>query len=124
MHKILYQGNVGHINPPSIQALIHGLNRHYYSIVINWRKTDHEQKMLLNLHKPKYISLFVFVFICVVQRFAGQNHEDRRRIYTRALAPNEVALQAMSNSNIIPCLPPPVVVSSQSAPQRHEFNAL
>jgi len=46
--------NVGHINLPSIQALIHGLNRHYYSIVINWRKTDHEQKMLLNLHKPKW----------------------------------------------------------------------
>mgnify|MGYP002022879626 CR=1 FL=1 len=25
--------NVGHLKKPSIQALIHGLNRHYYSMV-------------------------------------------------------------------------------------------
>eukprot|EP00040_Diaphanoeca_grandis_P001654 m.19093 g.19093 ORF g.19093 m.19093 type:complete len:306 (-) comp12331_c0_seq1:710-1627(-) len=43
--------NVGHLNKPSIQALIHGLNRHYYSIAINYRKSELEQKMLLNLHK-------------------------------------------------------------------------
>ena len=29
--------NVGHLNKPSIQALIHGLDRHYYSIAINYR---------------------------------------------------------------------------------------
>eukprot|EP00983_Pelagomonas_calceolata_P134997 1162114-Pelagomonas_calceolata.AAC.6 len=28
--------NLGHLNKPSIQALIHGLNRHYYSIAINF----------------------------------------------------------------------------------------
>lgn len=33
--------------PP--QALIHGLNRHYYSIAINYRKTLLEENMLLNL---------------------------------------------------------------------------
>jgi len=43
--------NIGHLNKPSIQALIHGLNRHYYSIAINYRKNELEQKMLLNLHK-------------------------------------------------------------------------
>eukprot|EP00163_Fabomonas_tropica_P013049 TRINITY_DN2448_c0_g1_i1.p1 TRINITY_DN2448_c0_g1~~TRINITY_DN2448_c0_g1_i1.p1 ORF type:complete len:312 (+),score=96.93 TRINITY_DN2448_c0_g1_i1:273-1208(+) len=43
--------NIGHLNKPSIQALIHGLNRHYYSININYRKNDLDQKMLLNLHK-------------------------------------------------------------------------
>jgi len=47
--------NLGHLNKPSIQALIHGLNRHYYSIVINYRKNELEQKMLLNLHKKKWI---------------------------------------------------------------------
>ncbi|GAA6042919.1 hypothetical protein JCM8097_002774 [Rhodosporidiobolus ruineniae] len=46
--------NVGHLNPPSIQALIHGLNRHYYSIAIAYRKTDLEQSMLLNLHKKNW----------------------------------------------------------------------
>ncbi|KMP04669.1 26S proteasome non-ATPase regulatory subunit 14 [Coccidioides immitis RMSCC 2394] len=36
--------NLGHLNKPSIQALIHGLNRHYYSIAINYRKTGLEGK--------------------------------------------------------------------------------
>ncbi|KAJ0420000.1 JAB1/Mov34/MPN/PAD-1 ubiquitin protease-domain-containing protein [Aspergillus carlsbadensis] len=43
--------NLGHLNKPSIQALIHGLNRHYYSIAINYRKTGLEENMLMNLHK-------------------------------------------------------------------------
>lgn len=37
-----------------MQALIHGLNRHYYSIAINYRKNELEEKMLLNLHKKKW----------------------------------------------------------------------
>ncbi|EMC99917.1 hypothetical protein BAUCODRAFT_354931 [Baudoinia panamericana UAMH 10762] len=43
--------NLGHLNKPSIQALIHGLNRHYYSIGIGYRKTALEENMLMNLHK-------------------------------------------------------------------------
>eukprot|EP00640_Fibrocapsa_japonica_P003365 CAMPEP_0113944652 /NCGR_PEP_ID=MMETSP1339-20121228/35173_1 /TAXON_ID=94617 /ORGANISM="Fibrocapsa japonica" /LENGTH=321 /DNA_ID=CAMNT_0000949929 /DNA_START=85 /DNA_END=1050 /DNA_ORIENTATION=+ /assembly_acc=CAM_ASM_000762 len=43
--------NVGHLNKPSIQALIHGLNRHYYSIVIDYRKNELEEQMLMNLNK-------------------------------------------------------------------------
>jgi len=46
--------NIGHINKPSIQALIHGLNRHYYSISVNYRKTELEQAMLMNLHKRNW----------------------------------------------------------------------
>jgi len=46
--------NLGHLHKPSIQALIHGLNRHYYSIGINYRKNDLEEKMLLNLHKKMW----------------------------------------------------------------------
>merc|ERR1712022_34806 len=46
--------NVGHINKPSIQAMIHGLNRHYYSINISYRKNELEQKMLLNLYHEKW----------------------------------------------------------------------
>ncbi|CAF4150705.1 unnamed protein product [Rotaria sordida] len=48
--------NLGHLIKPSIQALIHGLNRHYYSIIINYRKNELEQKMLLNLHKKSWIN--------------------------------------------------------------------
>merc|ERR1712141_457294 len=46
---------LGHLQKPSIQALIHGLNRHYYSIAINYRKNELEQKMLLNLHKKSWM---------------------------------------------------------------------
>lgn len=46
--------NVGHLNKPSIQALIHGLNRHYYSLNIDYHKTLFETNMLLNLHKKSW----------------------------------------------------------------------
>ncbi|KZV64827.1 Mov34-domain-containing protein [Peniophora sp. CONT] len=46
--------NIGHIQKPSIQALIHGLNRHYYSLAVNYRKTELEQAMLMNLHKRNW----------------------------------------------------------------------
>lgn len=46
--------NLGHLHKPSIAALVHGLNRHYYSMAINYRKNDLEQKMLLNLHKQSW----------------------------------------------------------------------
>jgi 26S proteasome regulatory subunit N11 len=46
--------NLGHLHKPSLQALIHGLNRHYYSLAINYRKNELEQKMLMNLHKKKW----------------------------------------------------------------------
>merc|ERR1711970_953128 len=47
--------NLGHLNKPSIQALIHGLNRHYYSIAINYRKNELEQRMLMNLNKKSWV---------------------------------------------------------------------
>jgi 26S proteasome regulatory subunit N11 len=48
--------NIGHLHKPSIQALIHGLNRHYYSIVIDYRKNELEEQMLMNLHKRNWTS--------------------------------------------------------------------
>lgn len=46
--------NIGHLHKPSIQALIHGLNRHYYSIAIDYRKNDLEQRMLGNLYRASW----------------------------------------------------------------------
>lgn len=46
--------NVGHLKKPSIQALIHGLNRHYYSMVIDYRKNELEEHMLSNLYKSTW----------------------------------------------------------------------
>eukprot|EP00948_MAST-09A_sp_MAST-9A-sp1_P003777 g3777.t1 len=43
-----------YLNKPSIQALIHGLNRAYYSIGITWRKNALEERMLKNLYKKKW----------------------------------------------------------------------
>merc|ERR1719230_558672 len=46
--------NTGHLNKPSITALIHGLNRHYYSMVLDYRKNELEEQMLMNLHKKAW----------------------------------------------------------------------
>lgn len=46
--------NIGHIQKPSRVAEAHGLNRFYYSIAINYRKNEFEQKMLFNLHKSSW----------------------------------------------------------------------
>lgn len=42
--------NVGNIQKPTLVSLVRGLNRHYYNLVINYRKNDLEQKMLMNLY--------------------------------------------------------------------------
>ncbi|KLO15864.1 Mov34-domain-containing protein [Schizopora paradoxa] len=46
--------NIGHIQKPNIQALLHGLNRAYYSITVNYRMSELEQSMLMNLHKRNW----------------------------------------------------------------------
>jgi 26S proteasome regulatory subunit N11 len=46
--------NIGQLNPPSPQALYHGLNKHYYSLVIDYNKNENDQNMLLNLYKKKW----------------------------------------------------------------------
>jgi 26S proteasome regulatory subunit N11 len=46
--------NVGFLKKPTIQARIHGLDRMYYSLVVDWRKNDVEEQMLMNLHKKNW----------------------------------------------------------------------
>lgn len=46
--------NVGLLHKPTIQSLIHGLNRSYYSLNIEYKKTPKETDMLLNLHKSEW----------------------------------------------------------------------
>lgn len=43
--------NVGMLSKPSVQALYNGLNKHYYSMVIDYTKNENDQNMLLNLYK-------------------------------------------------------------------------
>ncbi|KAF2093778.1 Mov34-domain-containing protein [Rhizodiscina lignyota] len=66
--------NLGHLNKPSIQALIHGLNRHYYSIGINYRKTGLEENMLMNLHKQ------VWTEALQMEDFHGEAERNKDRL--------------------------------------------
>lgn len=66
--------NVGHLNKPSIQALIHGLNRHYYSIAIAYRKNELEEHMLLNLHKKRWIDSLA------VTNFEHHSHNNEETV--------------------------------------------
>ena len=43
--------NIGHLHKPSIVALIHGLNRQYYSIAISYRTGQAEQSALKCIDK-------------------------------------------------------------------------
>lgn len=38
--------NIGFLKKPTIQARIHGLDRYYYSLVIDWRKNDLEEQVI------------------------------------------------------------------------------
>lgn len=47
--------NSGLLNKPSMQALIHGLNRHYYSISIRCNIRQFEEKVLMSTNKKDWI---------------------------------------------------------------------
>jgi|ERR1712000_72171 len=66
--------NLGHLHKPSLQAMIHGLNRHYYSIAINYRKNELEQKMLLNLHKEAWESGLT------LEDYSKHSHNNERTV--------------------------------------------
>ncbi|OEH74368.1 proteasome regulatory subunit [Cyclospora cayetanensis] len=67
--------NIGHLQRPTITALVHGLNRNYYSIAINCRKGELEHQMLTNLHKNKWNDALKL-----------QNFEDHHREREEAVA--------------------------------------
>uniref|UniRef100_M4BXY3 MPN domain-containing protein n=1 Tax=Hyaloperonospora arabidopsidis (strain Emoy2) TaxID=559515 RepID=M4BXY3_HYAAE len=68
--------NIGHLNKPSIQALIHGLNRHYYSIAIDYRKNELEEQMLMNLHKNTWSDGLVLA------KFEDHSKENEKTVET------------------------------------------
>lgn len=84
--------NLGHLKKPSIQALIHGLNRHYYSIAINYRKNELEQKMLLNLHKQHWsdaLNISSFTNRCGANMKAMEQMCQLAKNYNKALEDEE-----------------------------------
>jgi len=84
--------NLGHLQKPSIQALIHGLNRHYYSISINYRKNELEQKMLLNLNKKSWedgLRLEDYKEHCTLNEKTMHNMLELAKSYNKALEDEE-----------------------------------
>lgn len=77
--------NVGHLKKPSIQALIHGLNRHYYSMVIDYRKNKLEEQMLTNLYKKTWI---VGLKTLNFGKHASRNHKIIARMVHHSQAYN------------------------------------
>lgn len=73
--------NIGHLQKPSVVALIHGLNRHYYSIAIDYRKHPLEQQMLMNLRKQVWTGGLALADFATRQ---GQSEEDMTRMATLA----------------------------------------
>ncbi|KAG0425671.1 hypothetical protein HPB47_027185 [Ixodes persulcatus] len=121
--------NLGHLTKPSIQALIHGLNRHYYSISINYRKNELEQKMLLNLHKKSWtdgLTLQDYDEHCKVNEATVTEMLDLAKAYNKSLeeedkmTPEQLAIKnvgkqdpkrhleervdVLMTSNIVQCL--------------------
>ena len=50
-----FTSNLGHLQTPSIKALVHGLNKHCYSISIKIRMDEKEQQILLNFYKKIWL---------------------------------------------------------------------
>ncbi|KAI5192110.1 26S proteasome regulatory subunit N11 [Nematocida sp. AWRm77] len=46
--------NVGYLTKPTLVSMLHGLNRHYYSFNIQYKKNSLEESMLLSLHKKTW----------------------------------------------------------------------
>ncbi|OXU30921.1 hypothetical protein TSAR_001888 [Trichomalopsis sarcophagae] len=86
--------NLGHLREPSIQALCHGLNRLYYSININYRKNELEQKMLLNLNKKTWmdgLTLENYSEHCKLNENSLEDEEN--------LTKEELAIKRMGNQD-------------------------
>lgn len=96
--------NLGHLNKPSIQALIHGLNRHYYSIAINYRKNELEQKMLLNLNKKSWmegLQLKNFQDHCAVNESTIEQMLDLAKLYNKSFEEEDkLTLQQLAIKNV------------------------
>lgn len=50
----LVTSNAGFLNKPSLQALMHNLNRHYYSLSMDTKKTTLEHNVLLSMKKVSW----------------------------------------------------------------------
>ncbi|OIR59087.1 MAG: 26S proteasome regulatory subunit N11, RPN11/PSMD14 [Amphiamblys sp. WSBS2006] len=78
---------VGKINKPNIIALIHGLNRHYYSLNIDYTLTDAEEKyLLLGKHTEGWAETFKAEAAPKERKDASRGFVRAVQTYTRAVS--------------------------------------
>lgn len=83
-----------------LQALIHGLNRHYYSISINYRKNELEQKMLWNLHKKSWTE---GLSLAEYEQHCKSNEQSVRSMLELAKTYNKVNSETYRTLLVIRC---------------------
>lgn len=71
--------NIGYLNKPTLVSMLHGLNRHYYSINIQYKKSELEENMLLSLHKKTWADCLKMKD---VQKFEKESQKQREDIKT------------------------------------------
>lgn len=49
---------IGHLEKPSLKALVRGLNRLYYQMPVHYRMNEYEQQMLMSLNRPMWSNGF------------------------------------------------------------------
>ena len=49
---------IGHLEKPSVKALVRGLNRLYYQMPVSYRMSEYEQTMLMSLNRPLWSTGF------------------------------------------------------------------
>lgn len=80
--------NIGHLYRPTIVALVHGLNRYYYSLPIETRKTAAEERILMKLGSSTWSNaLSVQAFKEKEKRKAQSMHEllSLAKAYTKSV---------------------------------------
>eukprot|EP00033_Pygsuia_biforma_P000652 GCRY01000767.1.p1 GENE.GCRY01000767.1~~GCRY01000767.1.p1 ORF type:complete len:303 (+),score=29.44 GCRY01000767.1:163-1071(+) len=78
--------NVGQLKKHTIQALIHGLNRQYYSLNIDYRKDELEEKMLLNFNKTVWMDA---LSVSSAEKHDKDNSEMAQKMVSLAKAYSE-----------------------------------
>lgn len=69
--------NIGYLNKPTLVSMLHGLNRHYYSLNIQYKKNDLEENMLLSLHKKTWADCLKMESI---EKFEKSTHKKRETL--------------------------------------------
>ncbi|KAL5715970.1 multicatalytic endopeptidase [Ranunculus cassubicifolius] len=88
---------------PSINALTHGLDRHYYSIAISYRKNDLEETMLMNLYKKKWTDGLSLEQFTTLSRTNEQTMQDMANLaikYKNAIQEEELTTEKLAIANV------------------------